>query len=197
MPIDINAAERFVHADARLLDRHGLAALLHGAPVAPVLDALRAYRNPDGGFGHALEPDVRAPESEPAAVLHALEVLAGIDALDDPMVTDAAAWIAAIAALRGRIDADGSIPVPGGTENERLTPLALSERPGSRSRALFTDGQIEADLRPAGGGTARRRGVDLRLARVVARTGRGMARSLDAACAGHARRTRAHRGRPG
>src|SRR5829696_9134874 len=146
MPIDIAAAETFVLANARLLDRHRLAALLHGAPVAPVLDALRAYRNPDGGFGHALEPDVRAPESEPAAVLHALEVLAGIDALDDPMVTDAAAWIAAIAALRGRIDADGSIPVPGGTENERLTPLALSERPGSRSRALFTDGQIEADL---------------------------------------------------
>jgi len=52
MPIDINAAERFVHADARLLDRHGLAALLHGAPVAPVLDALRAYRNPDGQREH-------------------------------------------------------------------------------------------------------------------------------------------------
>jgi len=105
MPIDINAAERFVHADARLLDRHGLAALLHGAPVAPVLDALRAYRNPDGGFGHALEPDVRAPESEPAAVLHALEVLAGIDALDDPMVADAAAWIA-----RSPPCEDGSAP---------------------------------------------------------------------------------------
>ena len=238
MPIDINAAERFAHADARLLDRHRLAVLLHGAPVAPVLDALRAYRNPDGGFGHALEPDVRAPESEPAAVLHALEVLAGIEALDDPLVADAAAWIAtiadpdggvpfvmptaaahphapwmvpseggshltfalagafweagsrdpwlgratewcwarledseelgaywvkfaldfldrvpdearvtaALAALRGRIGADGSIPVPGGTENERLTPLALSERPGRRSRALFTDDQIEADL---------------------------------------------------
>jgi hypothetical protein len=38
------------------------------------------------------------------------------------------------------------MPVPGGTEDERLTPLALSERPGSRSRRLFTDAQIEADL---------------------------------------------------
>jgi hypothetical protein len=27
-----------------------------------------------------------------------------------------------------------------------LTPLALSERPGARSRALFTDEQIESDL---------------------------------------------------
>ena len=104
MVIDVGSAERFVLANARLLDRHRLAVLLHGAPVAPVLDALRAYRNPDGGFGHALEPDVRAPESEPAAALHALDVLAEIGALDDPMVADAAAWVATIA------DPDGGVP---------------------------------------------------------------------------------------
>src|SRR5919107_4916753 len=97
MPTDVAAAERFVHANARLLDRHRLAVLLHGAPVAPVLAALRAYRNPDGGFGHALEPDVRSPESEPTCTHHALHVLAQIDALDDPMVADAAAWVATIA----------------------------------------------------------------------------------------------------
>src|SRR5215210_6493899 len=97
MPIDIAAAESFVHANARLLDRHRLAVLVHGAPVEPVLDALRAYRNPDGGFGHALEPDVRAPESEPSATLHALAVLAEVERLADPMVSAAAAWVASIA----------------------------------------------------------------------------------------------------
>ena len=102
MPIDLDAAERFVFANARVLDRHRLAAFLHGASVTPVVQSLRAYRNPDGGFGHALEPDVRAPESEPAATLHALEVLAEIGRLDDPMVADAAAWIGRIA------DADGA-----------------------------------------------------------------------------------------
>jgi len=238
MPIDVDSAERFILANARLLDRHRLAVLLHDASVAPVLDALRAYRNADGGFGHALEPDVRAPESEPAATLHALEVLAGIGGLDDPMVTDAAAWVgtiadpdgglpfvlptaaahphapwmvpsdggshltfaiagalweaassepwlrratewcwamlegpdelsayfvkfsldflynvpdqarasAAIEELRSRLGADGSMPVAGGTENERVTALTLSERPSGRSRALFTDDQIKADL---------------------------------------------------
>jgi hypothetical protein len=104
MPVDIEAAERFVLANARLLDRHRAAVLLHGAPVAPVLDALRAYANPDGGFGHALEPDVRAPESEPTSTLHALEVLADVGALDDPMVSGAAAWIASIA------EPDGGVP---------------------------------------------------------------------------------------
>jgi hypothetical protein len=40
-----------------------------------VLNAVRAYCNPDGGFGHALEPDVRAPQSEPTATLRALDTL--------------------------------------------------------------------------------------------------------------------------
>jgi hypothetical protein len=104
MPIDVDSAERFMLANARLLDRHCAALLLHDAPVAPVLATLRAYRNADGGFGHALEPDVRAPESEPAATLHALDVLAEVGALGDPMVGDAVAWIGTIAA------ADGGVP---------------------------------------------------------------------------------------
>src|SRR5829696_6165301 len=115
MPVDLVAAERFVFANARLLDRHRLAVLLHGAPVAPVLAALRAYRNPDGGFGHALEPDVRAPGSEPTSTLHAVEVLAEVGGLGDPMVTDAAAWIATIA------EPDGGVPVmlPGAAAHPR------------------------------------------------------------------------------
>ncbi len=56
MPVDVDAAERFVLANARVLERHLLAVLLHGGAVAPVLDALRAFRNPDGGFGHARNP---------------------------------------------------------------------------------------------------------------------------------------------
>ena len=48
--------------------------------------------------------------------------------------------------MRPLLDEDGSLPVPGGTENERLTPLRLSGRPGRRSRALFSDDQIERDL---------------------------------------------------
>jgi hypothetical protein len=61
-------------------------------------------------------------------------------------VPDAPRAAASIERLRSQIDSDGSIPVPGGTADERLTPLALSARPGARSRDLFTDAQIEADL---------------------------------------------------
>lgn len=104
MRIDIDAAEQYLLANARLLDRHRAAVILHGGPVEPVLTALGAYRNPDGGFGHALEPDVRAPGSEPSATLHALRVLAEIGKLDDPVVSDAASWISSIA------EDDGGVP---------------------------------------------------------------------------------------
>jgi len=53
-------------------------------------------------------------------------------------VPDQARASAAIEGLRSGLGADGSMDVPGGTENERLTPLTLSERPGGRSRALFS-----------------------------------------------------------
>lgn len=238
MSIDLNAAERFMFENARLLDRHRIAVLLHDSPIEPVLAALRAYRNPDGGFGHGLEPDVRGPFSEPVSTLGALEVLVEIGARDDAMINDAAAWLSSIAfddgsitmamptaagfphapwmtpseggshltfmlaavlaeagvsdpwldracawcwkrieseqglngywikagiafldsaededramkAIRGlgeRLDPDGSIPVPGGVEDERLRPLTLSPRPGLRSRCLFTQSQVDAEL---------------------------------------------------
>jgi hypothetical protein len=238
MEIDVHAAEQFVLANARLLDRHRLARLLHNASPEPVLRSLRAYRNDDGGFGHALEPDVRSPHSETTSTLHALEVLSELGRLDDPMVDGATQWLASVAdadggvpfvlpsatasprapwmvsseggshltfafaavlwaagsshewlargtdwcwtrlegaeplngylvkfalgfidhvpdadraaaaleRLRPALEADGCLPVPGGTVGERLTPVTLSPRPGSRSRTLFTAAQIDTDL---------------------------------------------------
>jgi hypothetical protein len=104
MPVDLPAAAGFVATAARLLDRHRYAALIDGGSSAPVLAALSAYRNDDGGFGHALEPDLRLPTSQPGPTLYALEMLAELDALDDPLSAGAIEWIAAIAAP------DGSLP---------------------------------------------------------------------------------------
>ena len=198
---------------------------------------------------------MRAPESEPAATLHALEVLAEIDALDDPMVAGrrrlgrddrrsgrrralrpadrrgpsaravdgrrsdggsfltfalaavlcqadartpwlerAAEWCwaqlarpdelgaygvkfaldfldgvpdapraaAVIETLRPRVGADGSIAVTGGTENERLTPLALSvgrvraaapSSPTTRSRSTSIRSSADSRTTAAGRST--------------------------------------------
>jgi hypothetical protein len=104
MPVDRTAAERFIWSAARLVDRHRYALLFAGGPPDPVVDALRGYRNPDGGFGHALEPDLRSPESQPAPTLYALEILDEAGAADSELARGAHAWIASIAA------ADGGIP---------------------------------------------------------------------------------------
>lgn len=40
--------------------------------------ALTAYANEDGGYGHALEPDLRGPVSQPLHTAHALSVLDSI-----------------------------------------------------------------------------------------------------------------------
>jgi hypothetical protein len=109
MPIDNSAAENFVWSAARLVDRHRYAMLLADGPAQPVIDALRGYRNPDGGFGHALEPDLRSPDSQPAPTLYALEILNEAGAAGGEIARDARAWIASIA------EPDGGIPfvVPG------------------------------------------------------------------------------------
>jgi len=104
MPIDLDAAEAFLWSAARLVDRHRYAMLFAGAPAGPVLAALSGYRNDDGGFGHALEPDLRCPGSQPAATLYALEMLHEAGALDGEMARGARAWIASIA------EPDGGIP---------------------------------------------------------------------------------------
>lgn len=68
-------AERFMWANARLLERRLFAFHFHAGPREAVLAALLVYQNPDGGFGSGLEPDIRDPHSQPVPVQHALEIL--------------------------------------------------------------------------------------------------------------------------
>jgi hypothetical protein len=237
MPVDRAAAETFIWSTARLLDRHRYAMLFQDGPAEPVIEALRAYGNPDGGFGHALEPDVRCPSSQPSPTLTALEILGEAGAADGELASGAHAWLAqisgpdgsvpsalpgfdgyphapwytaepasmltfalaaacheggatggewlaratdwcwdsiearqqpagywlkfalafldavpdeeraraTIASLAGRVDPSAVVPI-GGTEGEALRPLDLSPRPGSRSRALVSEAQIETHL---------------------------------------------------
>jgi len=105
MPIRRRAAESFIWSAARLVDRHRYALLFNDGRAEPIIDALRGYRNPDGGFGHALEPDLRGPGSQPAATLYALEILTEAGAADSELARDARAWVAQIA------EPDGGIPV--------------------------------------------------------------------------------------
>jgi hypothetical protein len=101
MAPDLAAAERFLAASGRVLDRRRFERLFRGGDARPVVDAVAAYRNADGGFGHALEPDTRAPGSQPLAVELALRTLHEADAWDDRLVAGACGWLETNAPAEG------------------------------------------------------------------------------------------------
>ena len=86
----------FVYATARVLEQRLFETLFEGAPASGVVDALRAYRNDDGGFGHGLEPDTRAPASQPVDVWFAFDTLVAAGARADDLVLPACDWLATL-----------------------------------------------------------------------------------------------------
>jgi hypothetical protein len=98
---DFDAAADFLAASGRVLDRRAFQRQFAGGPAAPVRDAVAAYRNDDGGFGHALEPDLRAAASQPAAVEMALRIMDACDAWDERLVTGALDWLVSVAPAGG------------------------------------------------------------------------------------------------
>jgi hypothetical protein len=98
---DFDAAAAFIAANARVVDRRRFGRLFGDDDARPVRDAVAAYRNEDGGFGHALEPDCRAPGSQPLAVEMALRIMDETDTWDDALVRGACDWLTAVAPAEG------------------------------------------------------------------------------------------------
>lgn len=84
----------FVEASARPLDQARLYHRIGRGGAEAVVAALAAYQNPDGGFGHGLEPDLATPASSAIATSAAIQALceAGADC-DEPMVRKTLAWL--------------------------------------------------------------------------------------------------------
>ena len=87
-------AARFLDEVARPLEAARFRHAFEGAPAGPAIEALGAYQNEDGGYGRALEPDLRTPSSSALATSQALLSLAdlGVQA-DHPQVQAAVAYL--------------------------------------------------------------------------------------------------------
>ncbi|MER6409548.1 hypothetical protein [Streptomyces humidus] len=97
-------AEHFVWLTARVLEQRVFAHdFLHGA-ADPVETALDAYRNQDGGYGHALEPDLRGPLSQPLHTARALGVLDSIGRLSGRRVDRVCGYLTSVST------GDGALP---------------------------------------------------------------------------------------
>jgi hypothetical protein len=99
----LEAAAEFIWRTGRLIDRYRFAHLFLDGDRGPVLAALAAYQNPDGGFGNALEPDLRGPASQPEPVEVAFRVLDEVGAMDDPMVARACDWLVTASTPEGGV----------------------------------------------------------------------------------------------
>jgi hypothetical protein len=108
--LDLDRILAYVAANARLLDRRRMALAVGDGDPEAALAVLAGYRNADGGFGWGLEPDSRAPVSQPVAALHAFEVFQEVAPLTSPMAVGLLDWLDVIA-LPG-----GAVPfaLPGG-----------------------------------------------------------------------------------
>jgi hypothetical protein len=138
---DIDAAEQFIAAHGRVLDRRRFDRLRRDGEAQPVRDAVAAYRNPDGGFGHGLEPDGRAPASQPPAVELALRTLHEADAWSGEMAAAACDWLQATAPDEG-----GAAFVDSSIEGWPHAPWWVPEegRPASLTITGLTAGTLHA-----------------------------------------------------
>jgi hypothetical protein len=97
-------AERFVWLTARVLEQRLFAHHFRGGAAEPVEAALDAYRNGDGGYGHALEPDLRGPVSQPLHTARALRVLDAVGRCAGQRVERMCRYLTSVST------ADGALP---------------------------------------------------------------------------------------
>lgn len=103
MSASFGTARELVYRSGRLLERRLFARLFEGGEAGGVVAAVLAYRNDDGGFGHGLEPDKLAPQSQPLDVQIALQTLSAAGAHEPEIALAAADWLATVADERGLV----------------------------------------------------------------------------------------------
>jgi hypothetical protein len=141
--VDFAAAEQFLLREARLLERRRFAFRFRGGSADAVVDALRPYRNDDGGFGNALESDIRGGSSQPVPVEKAFEILDDVDRFDTELVLPACDWLASVS------NADGGVAFVLPTVSEA-------------AHAPWWEPQGESDVNPTAGiaGLLHEHGID-------------------------------------
>ena len=176
-----NNARLFIYRNARLLERRVFETLFEDGSREGVVQALKAYQNSDGGFGNALEPDKRAPSSQPLDVQFALEVLDRCGMLTDPevkrdLLLPACGFLATVTAPDGGVACVSAsvnayphapwwqvdeLKAPAGPEPHRCHRRAVAEGRGGTSLAGRGSGFLQAGDREKRGGLVPH--ADLRL----------------------------------
>ena len=66
MPVNFEKARDFVYGNGTLFERALFAYLFEGDSPDRLEAIILCYKNPDNGFGHGFEHDLKTPRLEPA-----------------------------------------------------------------------------------------------------------------------------------
>jgi len=108
--VDLARAGAFLAGSARVLDRRRFDVLFGDGDPAGVLAAVDGYRNPDGGYGWGLEPDLRSRTSQPGGALHAFEAMADIAPATSDRARELCDWLDRVTLPDGGLPF--ALPVP-------------------------------------------------------------------------------------
>ncbi|MDT3398532.1 hypothetical protein RKE29_18070, partial [Streptomyces sp. B1866] len=130
-------AGQFVWLTARVLEQRRFAYHFLGGGADAVETALTAYLGDDGGYGHALEPDLRGPVSQPLHTAHALRVLDGVGRCGGQRVERVCRYLTEVSTPDGALPA--VLPVPRGCPAAPWIPVPAA---GGTQGALVTTGPV-------------------------------------------------------
>lgn len=93
MPVSIEKARDFVCANGALWERALFACLFEDGGTERVHQCLLCYKNPDGGWGHGLEHDLKCPDSNPLALEFLLQMIRDTDIPIGGILARTTTWV--------------------------------------------------------------------------------------------------------
>ena len=119
-------ARNFILMHARLLERRLFRVHFEGESSDCVGQIVRSYQNSDGGLGHALEPDIRCPESQPIFVGIGLAALEEAGCRDIRLAESLCYYLRSVSDKNGLVsffqETAYQAPIAGHWQNPTITP---------------------------------------------------------------------------
>ena len=106
MSLNVAKAKDFVYRKGTLFERALYAWLFEGGALERLHQIILCYKNPDKGFGHGLEHDLKAPQSNPLALEYLLGVMKHTGIPPGSLLAGTADWV------ESRMDAAGNLANP-------------------------------------------------------------------------------------
>lgn len=116
MRINFDKASHFLHQNGTLFERALFDYLFADGSLERLQAIIMCYKNPDGGFGHGFEHDLKAPQSNPLALEYLLGLMKHTGIAPGATLARLSDWV------ESQMDAAGNLVNPPETRDYPLAP---------------------------------------------------------------------------